>query len=96
MDNSLPALLSLVLLAIGVIWKFSPGSSAIRKSVALVAIGAFSLALVPMQVSFEADSSILCLAVVVLFSSFFIILSQDSSLPASGIYSSVLIILGLG
>ncbi|MZH02784.1 MAG: hypothetical protein F3745_05140, partial [Nitrospinae bacterium] len=96
MNNTLLPIISLALLAIGVIWKFSHGSPAIRKSVGLVAVGVFSGVLVFMQASFETDPSILFLAGAVLLSSFCTILSQDNSQQASEIHSSIMVILGLG
>jgi hypothetical protein len=96
MDNTLPPILSLVLLAIGIIWKFSQGSPVIRKSVGLVAIGTFSIALVYLQVSSETDPSILFLAGAILLSGFCTLLSQDNLQQANDeTYSSTMIILAL-
>ena len=95
MNNTLPPILSLALLAIGVIWEFSSGSAAIRKWGGLLAIGSFAVALGFMQASFETDPSILLLAGAVLLSGFCTVLSQDNSQQASKIYSSIIIILAL-
>ena len=95
MNNTLPPILSLVLLAIGVFWKFSYGSPATRKSAGLLVIGVFSWALVFMPNFFEADTSVLFFAGAILLSGFCTYLSQDDSQQASEIYSSAMIILAL-
>lgn len=95
MNNTLPPILSLVLLAIGVIWKFSHISPAIRKSVGLLGVGIFSVALAYMQASFEANPSSLFLAGAILLSGFCTFLSQDNSQQAAEIYSSIMVILAL-
>ena len=95
MNNTLPPILSLVLLAIGIIWKFSHGSPAIRRSACLVVIGIFSWAFVYMPNSFEADPSTLFLAGAILLSGFCTFLSQSNSQQASETYSSTMVILAL-
>jgi hypothetical protein len=95
MDNTFPPILSLVLLAIGIIWKFTHGSPAIRKSVGLVAIGTLSIALVYLQIYSETDSSILFLAGAILLSGFCTLLSQDNLQQDTETYSSTMIVLAL-
>lgn len=95
MNNTLSPILSLVLLAVGVIWKFSPGLSVGRKWVGLMAIGAYAGALGLMQSSFETNPSVLLLASAVLLSGFCVLLSEDHSQQYPEISSSIMIILAL-
>ncbi len=96
MNNTFFPILSLVLLAIGVIWKFSSGLPVARKWVGLIAIGVFFGALGLMQSSFETNPSILLLAGAVLLSGFCVLLSQDNSQQSPEISSSAMVILALG
>ena len=95
-DNTFPVTLALIPLALGVVWKFSKGSSATLKTIGLTAIGALAGGLVYMRFTLETEPSILYLASAILLSGFCTILSQKDSQQASAIYASILVVLGLG
>ena len=94
--NNLPFVLSLIPLILGTIWKFSNGSSAIRKSVGLTVIGALAGGLIYIRLAIGAEPSILFLASAVLLSGFCSLLSQEDSQQGSSIYASIMIVLGFG
>ena len=94
--NNIPFILSLVPLIFGAIWKFSNGSSTVRKSVGLTLIGALAGGLIYIRFSIETEPSILFLASAVLLSGFCSLLCQEDSQEASPIYASVMIALGFG
>jgi hypothetical protein len=96
LNNILPVILSLIPLALGVVWKFSYGSSTTHKSVGLTAIGALAGGLVYMWFVFDIEPSTLFLASAILLSGFCALLSQEDSQQASVIYASILVVLGLG
>jgi len=95
-DNTFPLILSLTPLALGLVWKFSNGSSTTLKFVGLTAIGALAGGLVYMRSAFETDPSILFLASAILLSGFCVILSQEDTQQTSAIYAPIMIVLGLG
>ena len=94
--NNIPFILSLIPLIFGAIWKFSNGSSTIRKSVGLTVIGALAGGLIYIRFAIETEPSILFLASAVLLSGFCSLLCQEDSQEASPIYASVMIALGFG
>ena len=94
--NNIPFILSLIPLIFGAIWKFSNGSSTIRKSVGLTVIGALAGGLIYIRFAIETEPSILFLASAVLLSGFCSLLCQEDSQEASPIYASVMIVLGFG
>ena len=94
--NNLPFVLSLIPIILGTIWKFSNGSSTIRKSVGLTVIGALSGGLIYIRFAIETELSILFLAIAVLLSGFCSLLCQEDSQEASPIYASFMIVLGFG
>lgn len=95
-DNTFPVTLALIPLALGVVWKFSNGSSTALKPIGLTAIGALAGGLVYMQSTLETEPSILFLASAILLSGFCVILSQENKQQTSAIYASIMIVLGLG
>ena len=95
-DNIFPVTLALIPLALGVVWKFSNGSSTALKPIGLTAIGALAGGLVYMQSTLETEPSILFLASAILLSGFCVILSQENKQQTSAIYASIMIVLGLG
>ena len=94
--NNLPFVLSLIPLILGTIWKFSNGSSTIRKSLGLTVIGALAGGLIYIRLATGAEPSILFLASAVLLSGFCSLLSQEDSQHGSSIYASIMIVLGFG
>ena len=94
--NNIPFILSLIPLIFGAIWKFSNGSSTIRKSVGLTVIGALAGGLIYIRFAIETEPSILFLASAVLLSGFCSLLCQEDSQETSPIYASVMIVLGFG
>ena len=94
-DNIFPVILVLFPLALGVVWKFSNGSSTALKPIGLTAIGALAGGLVYMRSAFETEPSILFLASAILLSGFCVILSQEDKQQTSTIYASIMIVLGL-
>ena len=94
--NNIPFILSLIPLIFGAIWKFSNGSSTIRKRLGLTVIGALSGGLIYIRFAIETEPSILFLASAVLLSGFCSLLCQEDSQEASPIYASVMIALGFG
>ena len=94
--NNIPFILSLIPLIFGAIWKFSNGSSTIRKSVGLTVVGALTGGLIYIRFAIETEPSILFLASAVLLSGFCSLLCQEDSQEASPIYASVMIALGFG
>ncbi len=92
--NNIPFILSLIPLILGTIWKFSNGSSTIRKSLGLTVIGALAGGLVYVRLAIGAEPSVLFLASVILLSGFCSLLSQKDSQDASPIYASVMMVLG--
>ncbi|MFT4579793.1 MAG: hypothetical protein ACI8PD_001665 [Nitrospinales bacterium] len=95
-DNTFPAILALIPLALGVLWKFFNGSPTSHKSMGLTAIGVLAGGLVYMRSAFETDPSILFLASAILLSGFCVILSQEDKQQTSAIYAPIMIVLGLG
>ena len=94
--NNLPFVLSLIPIILGTIWKFSNGSSTIRKSLGLTVIGALAGGLIYIRLAIGAEPSILFLASAVLLSGFCSLLSQEDSQHGSSIYASIMIVLGFG
>ena len=94
--NNLPFVLSLIPIILGTIWKFSNGSSTIRKSLGLTVIGALAGGLIYIRLAIGAEPSILFLASAVLLSGFCSLLCQEDSQEASPIYAPVMIVLGFG
>ena len=94
-NNTFPVTLALIPLALGVVWKFSNGSSATLKPIGLTAIGALAGGLVYMQSTLETEPSILFLASAILLSGFCVILSQEDKQQTSAIYAPIMIVLGL-
>ena len=94
--NNLPFVLSLIPIILGTIWKFSNGSSTIRKSLGLTVIGALAGGLIYIRLAIGAEPSILFLASAVLLSGFCSLLCQEDSQETSPIYASVMIVLGFG
>ena len=94
--NNLPFVLSLIPIILGAIWKFSNGSSTIRKSLGLTVIGALAGGLIYIRLAIGAEPSILFLASAVLLSGFCSLLSQEDSQQGSSIYASIMIVLGFG
>ena len=94
--NNLPFVLSLIPIILGTIWKFSNGSSTIRKSLGLTVIGALAGGLIYIRLAIGAEPSILFLASTVLLSGFCSLLSQEDSQQGSSIYASIMIVLGFG
>ena len=94
--NNLPFVLSLIPIILGTIWKFSNGSSTIRKSLGLTVIGALAGGLIYIRLAIEAEPSILFLASAVLLSGFCSLLSQEDSQHGFSIYASIMIVLGFG
>ena len=94
-DNTFSVTLALIPLALGVVWKFSNGSSTMRKFIGLTAIGALAGGLVFMRSTFETEPSILFLASAILLSGFCVILSQEDTQQTSAIYAPIMIVLGL-
>jgi hypothetical protein len=95
-DNAFPVILAFIPLTLGVVWKFSKGSSAAFKAIALTAIVALAGGLVYMRFAFETEPSILFLAGAILLSGFCVILSQEDKQQTSAIFVSIMIVLGLG
>lgn len=91
MNNVLPVILSLVPLALGIVWMYSKGPSTNLKSVGLAAIGLIAGGLFYLRM----EPSIILLAGAILLAGFCVILSQEKSQQSTAIYSSTLIILGL-
>lgn len=94
--NIFPIILALIPLALGIVWKFSNGSSTILKPIGLTAIGALAGGLVYMQSVLEAKPSILFLASAILLSGFCVILCQEGRQQAGATHAPIMIILGLG
>jgi hypothetical protein len=95
-NNTYPVALALIPLALGVVLKFSNGSSATLKTIGLTAIGALAGGLVYMRSTLETEPSILFLASAILLSGFCVILSQEDKQQTSAIYAPIMIVLGLG
>lgn len=95
-DNTFPVILALIPLALGVVWKFSNGSSTTLKSIGLTVVGALAGGLVYMRSTFETEPSILFLASAILLSGFCVILSQEDTQQTFAIYAPIMIVLGLG
>jgi NADH-quinone oxidoreductase subunit M len=95
-DNTFPVILALTPLALGLVWKFSNGSSTTLKSIGLTVIGVLAGGLVYMRSAFETEPSILFLASAILLSGFCVILSQEDTQQTSAIYAPIMIVLGLG
>lgn len=95
-NNTFPVILALTPLALGIVWKFSNGSSTTLKSIGLTIIGALAGGLVYMRSAFETEPSILFLASAVLLSGFCVILSQEDRQQTSAIYAPIMIVLALG
>ena len=95
-DNTFSVILAITPLALGIVWKFSNGSSNTLKSIGLTVIGALAGGLVYMRSAFEIEPSILFLASAVLLSGFCVILCQEDKQQTSAIYAPIMIVLGLG
>ena len=95
-NNTFPVIFALIPLALGVVWKFSNGSSATLKTIGLTAIGALAGGLVYMRSTLDTEPSILFLASAILISGFCVILSQEDKQQTSAIYAPIMIVLGLG
>ncbi len=95
-DNTFPLILALTPLVLGLVWKFSNGSSTTLKSIGLTTIGALAGGLFYMRSAFETEPSILFLASAILLSGFCVILSQEETQQTSATYASIMIVLGLG
>jgi hypothetical protein len=94
-NNTFPVALALIPLALGVVWKFSNGSSATLKTIGLTVIGALAGGLVYMRSTLDTEPSILFLASAILISGFCVILSQEDKQQTSAIYAPIMIVLGL-
>ncbi|MBN4079752.1 hypothetical protein JYT60_00780 [bacterium AH-315-C08] len=95
-NNTLPVILSLIPLALGIVWKFSNGSPTTLKPIGLTAVGVLAGGLVYMRSAFETEPSILFLASAILLSGFCVILSQEDKQQTSATYAPIMIVLGLG
>jgi len=95
LDNIVPVILSLIPLALGIVWRYSNGSSTIQKSVGLIVIGVLAVGLAYMWLAWGIEPSILLLASAILLAGFCTLLSQENSEQTSAIHTSVLIVLGL-
>ncbi len=94
-DNTFPVILAFAPLALGVVWKFSKGSSATYKPIGLTVIGALAGGLVYMRSAFETEPSILFLASAILLSGFCVVLSHEDTQQTSTNYAPIMIVLGL-
>lgn len=94
-NNTLPVILSLIPLALGIVWKFSNGPSTTHKSIGLTVIGVLTAGLVYMRSALETEPSLLYLASAILLSGFCAILSQEDTQQAPTIKASTMIVLGL-
>ncbi len=94
MDNqhSLPIILALLPLVMGIVWKITKISFSRLKSIGLTTIVALGMFLV---FSVETDPSTEILALAVLLSGFCVMLCQEESRQASEFYPSSLITIGL-
>lgn len=94
-NNTLPVILSLIPLALGIVWRLSNGPSTSHKSIGLTVIGVLTAGLVYMRSALETEPSLLFLASAILLSGFCAILSQEDTQQASTINASTMIVLGL-
>ncbi len=94
-NNTLPVILSLIPLALGIVWKLSNDPHTTHKSMGLTAIGVLTGGLVYMRSSFETEPALLLLASAILLSGFCAILSQEDTQQSSNIHASTMIVLGL-
>lgn len=94
-NNTLPVILSLIPLALGIVWKLSNGPSTSHKSIGLTVIGVLTAGLVYVQSALETEPSLLFLASAILLSGFCAILSQEDTQQTSTINASTMIVLGL-
>jgi hypothetical protein len=94
-DNAYPVILSLIPLALGLVRRYSNGSSVTHKLVGLAVIGVLSGGLAYMRFAFEIEPSIIFLASAILLAGFCTLLSQEDSQQVSAIEGSILIVLGL-
>ena len=94
-NNTLPVILSLIPLALGIVWRLSNGPPTSHKSIGLTVIGVLTAGLVYMRSALETEPSLLFLASAILLSGFCAILSQEDTQQASTINASTMIVLGL-
>lgn len=90
--HSLPAILALLPIVVGIVWKITRISVSTIRSIGLVAIAILGILLFFVV---ETDSSIKLLAFAALLSSFCAMFSQEGSPQASHIFSSIMTVLGL-
>ncbi|MBC8288302.1 MAG: hypothetical protein H8E42_12575 [Nitrospinae bacterium] len=95
-EPTLPVILALIPLFLGMVWKVTRFSFATLKSIGLATIGALGGGLVYMQSALDTDPSIMFLAVAVLLSGFCVILGQEKTEQSSVVCASIMIVLGLG
>lgn len=96
LEQTLPVILALIPLVLGMVWKVSRMSSITFQFIGLMTIGVLGGVLVYMRSAFETDSSIMFLAGAVLLSGFCVILGHGESTHSSILCASIMIVLGLG
>jgi len=96
LEHTLPVILALIPLVLGMGWKVSRVSSMPLQFIGLMTIGVLGGGLVYMQSALEIDPSRMFLAVAVLLSGFCVILGQEETKHFSIHCASSMIVLGLG
>jgi NADH:ubiquinone oxidoreductase subunit 4 (subunit M) len=96
LEHTLPAILGLIPLALGLVLKFSKVSLTSFKLIGFTTVGVLAAGLIYLQSAFEIDSSIMFLASAVLLSGFCVILGQEETQQVSVLCASIMIVLGLG
>ena len=95
-EHTLPIVLALIPLVLGMVWKVSRISSVTLQIIGLITIGVLGGGLIYMQSAFETDSSLMFLAVAVLLSGFCVILGQEETKHSLIHGVSIMIVLGFG
>jgi len=94
-EHTLPVVLALIPLVLGMVWKVSRISSMTLQSIGLMTIVALGGGLVYLKSAFEIDPSILFVAAAVLLSGFCVILGHGDTKQSSILCASIMIVLGL-
>ncbi|MDH5460212.1 MAG: hypothetical protein OEW71_04160, partial [Candidatus Bathyarchaeota archaeon] len=95
-EHTLPVVLALIPLVLGMVGKVARISSIPFQFIGLMTIGVLGGGLVYMRSAFESDSSIMLVAAAVLLSGFCVILGHGETKDSSILCASIMIVLGLG